>query len=70
MNRHGKWIIVLVAWDDSDIAPCVLKERLEADEDPQMAALLRGGQLLNVIEMDNELIAESERAAMEKQCLR
>ena len=70
MNRHGKWIIVLVAWDDEQIQPCVLKERIEAGDDPQLAALLRGGQLLTVIELDDERIAEYERAAAEKQCLR
>jgi hypothetical protein len=70
MNRHAKWIIVLVAFDDADIPPHVLKERIAADEDPQLAALLRGGELVALVEMDNEMIAEAERAHAEKQCLR
>jgi hypothetical protein len=70
MKRTGKWIIVLVAWDDAQIPSRVIKERIDADEDPQMAALLRGGHLVTVIELDCEMVAEAERAFTEKECLR
>jgi hypothetical protein len=65
-----QWIIVLVAFDDADVEPRVIKERLEHHEDPKMAAFMRGGELIDVIEADNEELAELERAVFEKKCLR
>ena len=69
MNTAGKWIIVLVAFDDSDLEPEVIKEFIPLNENEHLAALCRGGQLLAVIE-DNEAIAEGCRREYEKQCLR
>ena len=65
-----QWIVVLVAFDDPEIEPRVIKERLEAHEDPKLAAFIRGGELIDVIESDNEELAELERAVFEKKCLR
>ena len=65
----GKWIIVLVAYDDADLEPQVIKELIPAREDEQLAALLRGGELVAVVE-DIEEVAEGCRLEFEKQCLR
>jgi hypothetical protein len=65
-----QWIVVLVAHDDADIEAQVIKERLEIHEGPKLAAFLRGGELIDVIEADNEELAELERAVFEKKCLR
>ena len=70
MERSGKWIIVLVAFDDSELPPQVLKERIGINDDEQVAAFLRGGELLDVLKTDDETIAEGYRAQIEKQCLR
>ena len=70
MNEAGKWIILLVAFDDADLEPQVLKERIAGDEDEQLAALLRGGELIAVLEDDEEETAEGYRREIEKQCLR
>jgi hypothetical protein len=42
MERSGKWIIVLVAFDDSELPPQVLKERIGINDDEQVAAFMRG----------------------------
>jgi len=65
-----QWIIVLVAFDDAEVEPRVIKERLEIPDDPKLAAFMRGGELIDVIESDNEELAELERAVFEKKCLR
>jgi hypothetical protein len=70
MTGPVKWIIVLVAFEDADFEPLVLKERLEPDEDEFIAAFLRGGELLAVIRGDDEVTAEDCRRDFEKQCLR
>jgi len=77
MNYHHEqhspshqWIVVLVAFDDPEVEPRVIKERLEMHEDPKLAAFIRGGELIDVIESDNEELAELERAVFEKKCLR
>jgi hypothetical protein len=70
MERTGKWIIVLVAFDDSELPPQVLKERIGINDDEQVAAFMRGGELLDVLKTDDETIAEGYRAQIEKQCLR
>lgn len=73
MNAAGKmskWIIVLVAFDDDDLPPQVLKERISADEDEHLAAFLRGGELLDVIGDETEAVAEGYRLQIEKKCLR
>ena len=49
MSGPVKWIIVLVAFEDDEFEPQVLKERLEPQEDEFIAAFLRGGELLAVI---------------------
>ena len=65
-----KWIIVLIAFDDPEIAPEVIKERIESSEDERMAAFMRGGELLNVLHEDSEQTAEGIRRDAEKECLR
>jgi hypothetical protein len=69
MNTTGKWVIVLVAYEDSDLEPQVLKELIPHEEDEQLAALLRGGELVAVVD-DTEEVAEGCRQEFEKQCLR
>jgi hypothetical protein len=70
MTARHKWIIVLVAYDDPDIEARVIKERLPEEVDDQLAALLRGGALVAVIECDNESVAEAQRVEVERSCLR
>ena len=70
MNGPGKWIMLLVAFSDDDFEPVVLKERIGADEDEQLAAFLRGGELLAVLGDEEESVAEGCRRDLEKQCLR
>ena len=70
MNGTMKWILVLVAFDDSDIEPVVIKERIDINEDEQLAALLRGGELLDVLADEEEQVIEHYRRELEKQCLR
>src|SRR5215470_10959140 len=70
MNARHKWIIVLVAHEDTDIETRVIKERLPMEEDEQFAAFLRGGELVAVFGFDNEAAAESQRVEVEKTCLR
>ena len=70
-NIAGKWIIVLLAYDDPELGlePEVIKELIADNEDEQLAALLRGGELVAVVE-DTEDVAEGCRRDYEKQCLR
>ena len=70
MKAKHKWIIVLVAHDDPAIQTRVIKERLAIGEDEHLAAFLRGGELVIVIERDNESVAETQRIEIEKACLR
>ena len=70
MNSTHKWIIVLVAYDDPAIETRVIKERIPMEDDEQLAALLRGGELVAVFGFDNEAAAESQRFEVEKTCLR
>ncbi len=70
MSDAGKWVILLVAFDDDEVEPQVLKERIPADEDEHLAALLRGAELITVLDDDEEEVAEAVRFEMEKQCLR
>jgi hypothetical protein len=70
MRSAYKWIIILVAYDDAAIETRVIKERLPTEDDEQLAALLRGGDLVEVLGFDNEAAAEFHRIAAEKQCLR
>jgi hypothetical protein len=65
-----KWIVVLIAFDDPDVPPQVLIERIAAGVDERLAAFMRGGELLNVLHEDNESIAEGIRRDAEKECLR
>jgi hypothetical protein len=70
MKAQHKWIIVLVAYDDPAIETRVIKERLAINDDEQLAALLRGGELVAVLGFDNELAAEASRIEVERSCLR
>ena len=69
-NSLHKWIVVLVAFDDESVEPQVIKERIGADEDENLAAFLRGGELMSVVTVDDQLVAEEERRYVEKSCLR
>jgi hypothetical protein len=70
MNSPYKWIIVLVAYDDPEIETRVIKERIAMEESEQLAAFLRGGELVAVFGLDNEAAAEAQRLEVEKACLR
>ena len=70
MNAGHKWIIVLVAYDDPDVETRVIKERLAMEDDEQLAAFLRGGELVAIYGLDNEAAAEAQRIDVEKTCLR
>ena len=70
MYAGCKWIIVLVAYDDPEIEARVIKELLPAEDDEQLAALLRGGELVAVMDFDNESAAESQRVEVERSSLR
>ena len=70
MNVGYKWIIVLVAYEDPEIEARVIKERLPAEDDEQLAALLRGGELVAVMDFDNESVAEAQRVDVERSSLR
>ena len=70
MNSTHKWIIVLVAYDDPAIETRVIKERLAMEDNEQLAALLRGGELVAVSGLDNEAVAEAQRIEFERSCLR
>ena len=70
MNVGYKWIIVLIAYEDPEIEARVIKERLPAEDDEQLAALLRGGELVAVMDFDNESAAEAQRVDVERSSLR
>jgi len=70
MTGANKWILVLVAFDDFDIEPVVIKERIDINDDEHLAALLRGGELLDVLADEEEEVIEHYRRELEKQCLR
>ena len=70
MKSRKKWIIFLVAFDDTDIEPRVLKERIGASENEHVAAFLRGGELLDVLTDDKEEVIEGYRREVERRCLR
>ena len=70
MNAGHQWVIVLVAYDDPEIEARVIKERIPAEDDEQLAALLRGGELVAVIDCDDESAAEAQRVEVERSCLR
>ena len=70
MNAGHKWIIVLVAYDDPEIEARVIKERLPAEDDERLAALLRGGELVAVLDFDYEPAAEAQRVEVERTSLR
>lgn len=70
-NLARKWIIVLVgAFDDADIETAVIKEEIDPADSPEFAALLRGGELIDVIRNDDESVVEGYRLEVEKTCLR
>jgi hypothetical protein len=66
----SKWIILLVAFDDANLEPEVIKERIGADEDEELAAFMRGGELVAVMADEDETVVEGFRREVEKQCLR
>jgi hypothetical protein len=71
MSSAEKWVIFLVAYDDPEIEPQVLVEAIPVHEDENLAAFLRGGQVLDVLTGEiTEAQAESARRAYEKSCLR
>ena len=70
MKSTHKWILVLVAFDDPELAPQVLKERIDASEDEKLAAFMRGGELLDVMGDEDETLVEGYRLQVEKECLR
>jgi hypothetical protein len=70
MNAGKKWVILLVAFDDPEIPPQVIKERIESNEDEHLAAFIRGGELLDVIWEDDENVVEAYRLQVERQSLR
>ena len=53
MNSAEKWVIFLVAYDDPEIEPQVLAEAIGVDEDENLAAFLRGGQVLDILGGDS-----------------
>ena len=65
-----KWIIALIAFDDPDMTPQVIKECIADDDDERVAAFLRGGELLDVIIESDEDAVESYRQQVERKCLR
>jgi hypothetical protein len=76
------WVIYFVGFPvelegDDPIEPRVGFERIESTEDPeqqgddaQLAALLRGGQVLAIVEQDDQKLAAGLAAALEKEILR
>ena len=49
MSADTKWIIILVAFEDAEFLPQVIKERIPAYEDEHLAALLRGRTAGNLV---------------------
>ena len=71
MKSAEKWVIFLVAYDDPEIEPQVVAECIPAHEDEHLAAFLRGGEVLDVLEGNlTEAEVEGARRAYEKNCLR
>jgi hypothetical protein len=71
MESASKWVIFLVAFDDPEVDPQVLAERVAADEDENLAAFMRGGQVLEVRPGSyTEVEIEHCRRELEKNCLR
>ena len=71
MESASKWVIFLVAFDDPEVDPQVLVERVPADEDENLAAFMRGGHVLEVRPGTyTELEIEQCRRELEKNCLR
>jgi hypothetical protein len=71
MRADNKWVVILIAFDDdTDVETMVIKERIPASEDERLAAFLRGGELMAVVMLDDERVAEAERKYVEKMCLR
>ena len=69
-KKAKKWIIALIAFDDPEMTPQVIKEAIADDEDERLAAFLRGGELLDVIVESDEEAVESYRREVERKCLR
>ncbi|HZZ44528.1 MAG TPA: hypothetical protein VFE58_16450 [Tepidisphaeraceae bacterium] len=69
-DNKDKWVIILVAHEDENLEAQVIKECIPAEEDEQLAAFLRGGELIATLPDDTEADAESLRREIEKQCLR
>jgi len=69
-QQLSKWIILLVAFDDPQLEAEVIKERIGADEDEELAAFMRGGELVAVMADEEEAVVEGFRREVEKQCLR
>ena len=65
-----KWVVMLVAFDDESVEVKVIKERVAQDEDENLVAFLRGGELMAVVTVDDERVAEDERMYVEKSCMR
>ena len=69
-SETKKWVIVLIAFDEPDMTPQVIKECIPADENEKLAAFLRGGELLDVLWENDESVVEGYRQQVEKKCLR
>jgi hypothetical protein len=69
-SETKKWVIVLIAFDEPDMTPQVIKECIAADENEKLAAFLRGGELLDVLWENDESVVEGYRQQVEKKCLR
>jgi hypothetical protein len=65
-----KWVIILIAFDDPELAPQVIKECIADGEDEKLMAFLRGGEVLDVICEEDEAVAEQYRRRIERECLR
>ena len=71
MATQFKWIFILVAFDDPDLEPQVVMERVPKSDDEQLAAFMRGGEVLDVLNDDtDESTADGYRQMLEKKCLR
>ena len=71
MESASKWVIFLIAFDDPEVDPQVLAERIGMDEDEHLAAFMRGGHVLEVRPGSyNEVEIEHCRREFEKNCLR
>jgi hypothetical protein len=71
MESATKWVIFLVAFDDPEVEPQVLAERVPEEEDEQVSAFMRGGHVLEVRPGSyTEAEIEHCRREFEKNCLR